>query len=349
MPKVSVIVPVYGVEPFLRKCLDSIASQSLSDIEVIVVDDGSPDGCPAIIDEYVKRDSRFKAIHKANAGVSAARNDGFRQALGEYVFFCDSDDWMPANALEELYNAAASAGADIVIGDYIESSDSGERELRMFSNPFTTASRTSIDCIQRAIFNKGRANYACEDFEYARGLGAPWHHLIKRELISINGLEFNCRVKGLFDDGIFMLEVFEHVKNVAYIQVPTYYYRVVSTSITHGYKADLLERYQRVYRELEDFIAQYNKSEEFKRAYYVRVYAYLNKAMSAYFLNPANQLPEKQRYAEFVQTIDSYPYNVAIRELDESVLGYGRSRALVRLLKMRCRKLYWLAKKLFSK
>ncbi|WP_172135677.1 glycosyltransferase [Adlercreutzia sp. ZJ473] len=348
MPKVSVIVPVYGVEPYLRQCLDSILRQTLENIEIIIVDDGSPDDCPSIIDEYAEQDSRIIAIHKQNAGVSAARNDGIKLASGDYVFFCDSDDWLPVDALKALLEAAEHASADVAIGDYIESSGSSERELRMFSNEFETESRISIDCIQKAVFNKGRANYSCGDFKYARGLGAPWHHLIRRELVADHGLEFNCRVRGIFDDGIFMLEVFEHAGCVVYIQEPTYYYRVVGTSITHGYKADLLDRYQRVYMELESFIDRNKKDEAFRCAYYVRVYAYLNKAMSAYFLNPANEMTEKERYAEYVRTVKGAPYDVAIREMDESALGYRRSRALSHLLKLHRYKAYWLVKKLFS-
>lgn len=349
MPKVSIVVPVYGVEPYLRKCLDSIARQTFDDIEVVVIDDGSPDGCPAIIDDFVKRDSRFRAIHKANAGVSAARNDGIDHASGEYVFFCDSDDWMPPDAISLLLEAAEASDADVSIGDYIESSDAGERQLTMFSNSFSTSSRASIDLIQKAVFNKGRANYKCNDFEYARGLGAPWHHLIKMSLIMRSGIKFNCQVGGLFDDGLFMLEVFEHAKRVVYTQNPTYYYRVVGTSITHGYKPDLLLRYQKVYFELENFISRYNKDEKFKRAYYVRVYAYLNKSMTAYFQNPENKERLTQRYSEYIRTVKSVPYDVAIREIDESALGYRKSRILVRLLKTRMYALYWIAKRLFSR
>lgn len=349
MAEISIIVPVYGVELYLRECLDSIKAQSFGDFEVIVVDDGSPDECPNIIDEYAKKDHRFVAIHKDNAGVSAARNDGLSLATGKYVFFCDSDDWLPANALKLLFEAAEANGADVSIGDYIEHSEMGERRLAMFSNPFSTSKRRSIELIQKAVFNKGRANYSCDDFDSAYGLGAPWHQLIRRDLIAHNGLEFDLGVKSLFDDGLFMLEVFEHANKVAYVQEPTYYYRVVSTSITHGYKADLLERYQRVYSALEDFIDRYGKGDDFKRSYYIRIYAYLNKAMTAYFQNPANAAPLRQRYAEYIRTLNSDPYAVAIREMDESVLGYGKSRMLARLLKMRANMFYWIAKQLFSK
>ena len=117
MPKVSIISPMYNVEKYLKKCLESYVNQTLIDIEIILVDDGSPDNSGKIADEYAKRDSRIRVIHKKNAGVSAARNDGLSIAKGEYVIFCDSDDWMNENACEILYSAAKKNNADISIAD----------------------------------------------------------------------------------------------------------------------------------------------------------------------------------------------------------------------------------------
>lgn len=91
-PKISCIVPVYNVEKYLRRCVDSILAQTFTDFELILVDDGSPDGCPAICDEYAEKDSRVRVIHQENKGVSAARNAGLDMARGEYVCFVDGDD-----------------------------------------------------------------------------------------------------------------------------------------------------------------------------------------------------------------------------------------------------------------
>ena len=114
--KISVIVPVYNIEKYLRKCIDSILSQTYENIEVILVDDGSTDNCGAICDEYAKIDPRIIVIHKKNAGVSAARNTGIMQCIGEYVFFVDSDDYLPIDSIEKLYNSINEYEADISIG-----------------------------------------------------------------------------------------------------------------------------------------------------------------------------------------------------------------------------------------
>lgn len=114
MSKVSVVVPCYKVEKYLPELIESLQCQTLRDIEVILVDDGSPDRTGRICDEYAAEDERLHVIHKPNGGVSAARNDGMKSAVGEYIIFVDSDDYLPKNALELLYTKAEQTGADIV-------------------------------------------------------------------------------------------------------------------------------------------------------------------------------------------------------------------------------------------
>ena len=117
MPKISIIVPVYKTETYLRQCIDSLINQTFQDIEIILVDDGSPDNSPAICDEYAAKDQRIKVIHKQNAGVSEARNSGIDAAKGDFLMFVDSDDWMEIDGCDILYNEYLQTGADTVIGD----------------------------------------------------------------------------------------------------------------------------------------------------------------------------------------------------------------------------------------
>ena len=119
MPKISVIIPVYKVEKYLRRCLDSLIAQSFSDWQAICVDDGSPDSCPKILDEYAARDSRFKVIHKKNAGVSAARNDGIKNADADYIHFLDADDWIDADFYAHMLTVAMDANADMVVSGFV--------------------------------------------------------------------------------------------------------------------------------------------------------------------------------------------------------------------------------------
>ena len=118
-PSVSVIIPIYNVEPWLRQCVDSVLGQTLRDIEVILVDDGSPDGCPAICDEYAQKDARVRVIHKPNGGVASAVAAGIRAATGTYVGFVDSDDWVDPIYYEQLYLCVAEQDADLVEGQFV--------------------------------------------------------------------------------------------------------------------------------------------------------------------------------------------------------------------------------------
>lgn len=119
MPKISIIVPIYKVEQYLRRCIDSILAQTFTDFELILVDDGSPDNCPEICDEYAKRDNRISALHKINAGLSSARNSALDIAQGDYIAFVDSDDWIAPDAYEYLYNLIQEYDADVVSADYV--------------------------------------------------------------------------------------------------------------------------------------------------------------------------------------------------------------------------------------
>ena len=114
----SVIVPVYRVEQYLHKCLDSLVNQTYRDLEIILVDDGSPDTCGAICDAYAARDGRIRVIHQENRGLSGARNTGLDHARGEFVAFVDSDDYLEQDMYAQLMAAAVGESADIVIGDF---------------------------------------------------------------------------------------------------------------------------------------------------------------------------------------------------------------------------------------
>ena len=119
MSLISIIIPVYKVEQCLHKCLDSVLSQTFMDYECILIDDGSPDNCPLICDEYAKKDSRFKVIHKKeNEGLPMARRSGLDIAISDFIFHLDSDDWIEANALELLYKKQVETNAEIVIGNF---------------------------------------------------------------------------------------------------------------------------------------------------------------------------------------------------------------------------------------
>ena len=111
---ISIIVPIFNVEKYLDRCMDSLLNQTLKDIEIIMVDDGSPDNCPKMCEEYAKKDNRVKVVHKKNGGLGYARNSGLDVAMGEYVAFVDSDDYVDSSMYETLWNEACASSADAV-------------------------------------------------------------------------------------------------------------------------------------------------------------------------------------------------------------------------------------------
>lgn len=129
MPKVTVIIPIYNVEQFLRKCLDSVVNQTLKDIEVLAINDGSPDSSQEIVDEYAAKYDFIKSYIKENGGQSDARNFGLTKAAGEYVVFLDADDWLNNNSLEVMYNKAVNNDSDIVICDFEEVYENGTSHI----------------------------------------------------------------------------------------------------------------------------------------------------------------------------------------------------------------------------
>lgn len=114
-PQISIIIPIYNVERYLHQCIDSILAQTFTDYELLLIDDGSTDGCPAICDEYTEKDNRIRVFHKKNNGITSARNCGIDNANGEWIMHIDSDDWVEPTYVEELYNAAINNKADIAI------------------------------------------------------------------------------------------------------------------------------------------------------------------------------------------------------------------------------------------
>lgn len=180
MPDVSVVVPVYNVEGFLRKCLDSLVAQTLRDIEIVCVDDGSTDASGRILDEYAARDARMRVLHQSNSGAGAARNAGVAAATGEYLFFCDPDDWADDVLLERLYGKAHATRADVLIAGRV-----------------TVSSSTGLQRVGLPDSRFGREKDAFAGMEFGDGLftmarAALWDKLFRRAFIKEENIRFQC-------------------------------------------------------------------------------------------------------------------------------------------------------------
>ena len=317
--KISVVIPVYKVEKYIRECVDSVLSQTLTDIEVILVDDGSPDQCGSILDEYANKDSRVKVIHKKNEGVSAARNDGLQLCSGQYLYIMDSDDYIEPNALEVMYQNACSTGADVVITDHWTfREDQQQIPHHFFNKAFVTEDHEIIMRLQQMVLHSGYSPYPSKE-NTGLGISTPWTKLLKASLVQENGLRFDSYVHGIFDDGLFALAVFEFAKKVSYVPEQLYHYRILPSSLIHRFSANRLEIDRKVFQRIEEFKVNHNKGEQFQLSYYAKIVQFWVRSFAVYFFH--EEYPKnRNNYKEFLMTAKSAPYHEAIRNVDLNVL-----------------------------
>lgn len=312
MVKISIVMPIYNVEPYLKKCIDSVLAQTFKDFELILVDDGSPDNCPRICDEYSIHDSRVNVIHKPNGGVSDARNKGIEIAVGEWAYVMDSDDWLETDALENMYNAAMESGVDCVISDCIAHYPGNPKRGRMFSKPFTTNDRETIDSIQKFILNHKLSPYYSKNVLLA---GAPWSKMIHMDIAKQSDVFFDPYVKGRFDDGLWTLRILEHVKSVSYIDTVTYNWRYVETSQTNAFRPMAMDVMNRGFEKTVEFINEMKKNPAFMQAHYCRIVNFLSLQLSQYFFNENNPKSKPEVRMELKETLQSEPYKTALKNV----------------------------------
>ena len=214
--KISIIVPVYKVERYLENCIESILNQTFGDFELILVDDGSPDKCGLICDDYAKKDSRIKVIHKNNEGLSAARNSGIQIARGEYIAFVDSDDSINKNMYETLYNTAIKNESDIVICDYENVYEDKKVNQNIEKKISIIENLSNIEALNRL--------YEANGVVYV----VAWNKLYKRRLFE--DLRYD---KGRLHEDEFIIHKLLYIsKTITYIPLKLYYYTQRNDSIT---------------------------------------------------------------------------------------------------------------------
>ena len=206
--KVSVVVPVYNVEKYVGKCLESILHQTMQDFEVIVVDDCSPDGSMTVVKSYADKDPRFRIVtHEVNRGLMQARKSGYSVAEGEYLMFLDSDDYLPSDAMEAMYAEALRTSADVVSGELILFYPETGKEVRR-----TSCLKYGSDAVS----------------VYKSLLLSEYHHNLCGKLFKTSILQsFEYKTLEHFtngEDGYLFYQVVEHVKKVVHMEKPVYYY-----------------------------------------------------------------------------------------------------------------------------
>lgn len=214
MAKISVIVPVYGVEQYLRECVDSILSQTFSDLEVILIDDGGKDGCPAIIDEYASKDNRIVAIHKENGGYGHTCNVGLERATGEYISIIEPDDFIDKDMYEEMYVQAVQTDADIVKTPYIANYLGKDGHRQVYSP-------------NKKIFVKPDKVFTLKEFPAFLAVHPSiWSGIYRREFLKENNIRFVEAPGAGWTDNPFQVQTMCLAKKISYLDKAFYYWRV---------------------------------------------------------------------------------------------------------------------------
>lgn len=247
VPKVTVIIPVYNAEPFLPRCLSSISSQTLRDIEIILVDDGSTDASGGICDEFAARDSRVLVLHQKNAGLGFARNNGLALARGEYVAFVDSDDYVDAAMYDTLYGHAKREGADACISGYRHIFHGELREIRMGEMCGVFRDERAKREIYLNVL--GTAPTCGDDFIIL--WQSVCFSLYSRSLLEALNLRFGSERAFISEDILFNITFFRGAQCVVALQEAYYNYcEENSQSLTSLYREDRFAKATELYEEI---------------------------------------------------------------------------------------------------
>ena len=321
IPKISIIIPVYNAEQYLHECLDSILTQSFTEFEVILVNDGSEDNSGTICQEYVNRDSRFHYIFQSNKGVCTARNVGLDSAVSNSIVFMDADDWLAKDGLKKLYDEYIRTSADLIVADVFFVDGDKRNIVRIFNEPFTTTDPQFIISYERACIGYGY-NPKPGTRSKSAGLGSLWNKLFNRKIIEDNHIRFDTYVLGIYEDNLFVLNYLERCKSFSYISEVVYNYRKVGNSNSRGFKSNTLDINKRIFERIISFIDQFRQenADDFMKAFYMYVIRRLEVSLTVYFFARENNKSFLRKLKELHKLIRSEPYDTAIKKVEYKLL-----------------------------
>mgnify|MGYP003522629493 FL=1 len=279
---VSVIVPIYKIPEYLSCCIDSILAQTYPDFELILVDDGCPDDCGRICDDYAKRDNRIKVVHKVNGGISSARNAGLEVAKGEWIMHVDGDDWIEPDMIESLIEAAQITGADMVIGDFVKYGPSaGYNKLPTWSSDKKKSMTNYIAYVMTTI----------------------WGSIAKRSLYADHSLKSPDGIS-YCEDFHLIVRLCHFAKKVVNVHRPFYHYRYRPTSIMSNMSRKTEADEQWAYQDTIRFFKEQGVYEDYRKVMSWRVL----KSAQELLLDPAGHKRFMELFNDGREFIFSCPF-----------------------------------------
>lgn len=321
---VSIIIPVYNVEKYLNRCVDSVINQTYKNIEVLLIDDGSSDSCGKMCDDYAKENKNIKSFHKKNGGLSDARNYGLKKAQGQYIYFLDSDDWIEPKTIEILVKKIESDKADIAVGGIKTVGDFSSYENLWYNQDLVLSKDEALNDL---LENKYMASHAC-------------NKLFTKELISKHPFP-----KGkIYEDIRIMHNIFLDCEKITITKeyLYNYYQREESISNNHNLKKD--------FEYIEAFSERYNDIKKIANNYADLCYYQIGYAIANVFLHNSFEKEDKENYKEEISKCLIFLKSKKIKQLMKK---YGDKKQnyyikFVKIFKTKSRKIYLFVKSLLE-
>ncbi|OCS87057.1 glycosyltransferase family 2 protein [Caryophanon latum] len=311
--KISVIIPIYNVADYLEICLQSILNQNFKDFEVILVNDGSEDDSLKICEKYIDLDNRMKLINQSNKGVSTARNNGMKQAHGEYLVFIDPDDWIESSMLEKLYNKVTKLNLNIVLCAYSEIFNGNRKIISLETSNDLLESAAILDELIGPMISSENL-----DSNITPVMGSACRAIYKKSFLESESICFDSSLP-LMEDLCFMIQILSNVNQVGVINEPLYNYVNRESSASIKYRANMYDIQKKVYSKIEDLISVHinGKIEEYLNNRYItiRIVSIINEVS-----NPNGTFKETLKYIKkicsdfkflsLVETLDVRKYTL---------------------------------------
>lgn len=314
-PFFSIVLPIYGVEKYLDRCINSIVDQEFKNYEIILVDDGSKDKCPEICERWKSKDERIKVIHKENEGLGLARNSGLDIAEGKYVLFIDSDDYILPGLLSELYKKIVHKNSDIIFYGFERIDSKGKCVLKSIPRPdkkYYSGNENIRKNLLPDFFSRNPYTGESKNLRIS-----AWNCCISIDFLRKNKMKFVSERKYICEDVYFYLEIFDYINSVEFIDKVYYCYCQNSGSLTFSYKENRYERLKNFYMKADELI----KEKKYVNDVAIRIHAqFIGNTIGCLKMEAANGIKKNKSMAKkkiisicedmyFKECVNKYPNN----------------------------------------
>lgn len=335
---VTIVIPIYNVEKYLDRCITSIVNQTYSNLEIILVDDGSPDNCPAMCDAWKEKDERIKVIHKRNAGLGMARNTGIEYASGEYICFFDSDDYIAPDTIEKSIQLACQDKSDVVLFGMCSVSPEG-KIIGKYA-PYTEKTFYEGNEILDFILPNMIEGSSKKGKNYNLNMSAC-SCMFSMQMISAYDWRFVSERQYISEDFFSLLNLYQYVQTVSILKEACYFYCFNGSSLTHVYDPKRYERICTCYSAMTEMCETIGCSKRLKHSLATQ---FLGNVIGAMKLIVRATIEKEEKQNALQQIVFDETLQHAIKDVDVGREGFGRKLLIWSLRHQYVTLLYWVVK-----